>query len=137
MKRAFTRHNNSLVPADEATAKAIKKLVPGEIVLLSMSRVRSGQWHRLFMAGCAAIAANSDEPLTTDSVKQVLKLLAGHVDVIRGKDGEIYKVPKSIAFDQLDAEQWAELFPSFERAAAEHFRFSWDLFSQGMAGFYD
>jgi hypothetical protein len=137
MKHAFARHVNSLVAADERAAKAIKRLEPGEIVLLSLVRVRSGRWHRLFMGGCAAIAENSDEPLTTDAVKQTLKLLAGHVDVVQDKHGNVFKVPKSIAYESLTAEEWESMWPSIEKSAAEHFGFSFELMQQGLSGFYD
>jgi len=137
MKHAFARHNLSLVAGDELAAKAIKRLEPGEIVLLSMSRIRSGQWHRLFMGGCAAIAANCEPALTTDAVKQALKLYAGHVDIVKDRHGNELMVPKSIAFDQLEADEWEALWKSLDKAALEHFGFDFTLFSQGLAGFCD
>lgn len=136
-KQWLVRHGMTLIPADDKAAKAIKRLGEGELVQMMMERSRSPQWHRWFMGGCAAIAQNSDEPLTTHAIKEALKLFAGHVDLVQSKTGEVFKVPRSIAFDKLTPDEWSELWPSLDSAAREHFRFDFELFRQGFAGFYE
>lgn len=135
-KQWLVRKGLALVAGDEKALKAIKRLGEGELVQMMMERSRSPDWHRWFMAGCAAIAQNSDEPMTTHAAKELLKLKAGHFDPYE-IHGEFLKVPKSIAFEKLTADEWAELWPSLDRAAREHFKFDFELFKQGMAGFYE
>lgn len=135
-KQWFCRHGMSLVPADDKATKAIKRLGVGEAVQLMMERSRSPDWHRWFMGGCAAIAQNSYEPMTTHAAKELLKLKAGHFDPYE-IHGEILKVPRSIAFEKLTADEWAELWPSLDQAAREHFKFDFELFRSGYSGFYE
>lgn len=136
-KQLFARHGMALVPADDKAVKAIKRLAAGECVTLMMERSRSPQWHRWFMGGCASIAENSDEPLTTHAVKEALKLFAGHVELVQSKSGEVFKVPRSIAFEKLTQDEWATIWPALDQAARDHFRFDFQLFREGYAGFYD
>lgn len=141
MKQWLARKGLSLIPADEKAVKAIKRLGEGEAILLAMERSRSPEWHRWFMGGCAAIAEgiaqSGDRQLTTHAVKEVLKLYAGHIDKVRDKYGNETDIPRSIAFDKLDADEWAELFPSLDAAAHEHFGFDFQLFKDGLSGFYE
>lgn len=136
MKQWFARKGLSLIPADERAVKALKRLGESEAVQLMMERSRSPVWHRWFMGGCAAIAQNSDQPMTTHAAKEILKIKAGHFDPYE-YGGEIVKVPKSIAFEKLTPDEWAELFPSLDQAAREHFKFDFYLFKDGYAGFYE
>lgn len=136
-KQWLHRHGLALLPADDKATKAIKRLGEGELVQMMMERSRSPVWHRWFMGGCAAIAENSDEPMTTHTAKEALKLFAGHVDLVQSKTGEVYKVPRSIAFEKLTPDEWAELFPSLDQAARDHFKFDFHLFKEGYSGFYE
>lgn len=135
-KQWVFRKGDSLLAADDKALKAIRRLQPGEAVQMMMERSRSPQWHRWFMGGCAAIANNSDEPLTTHAVKEVLKLKGGHVDIVQRGD-EVIKVPRSISFEKLTADEWAEIWPSLDQAARDFFKFDFELFRSGMAGFYE
>lgn len=137
MKQWLFRKGDSLLAADEKALKAIRRLQPGEALLLMMERSRSPKWHRLFMGACSAIAQNSEPKLTTHAVKEALKLYAGHVEIVKDRKGQELMVPRSIAFEKLTADEWAEIWPSFDAAAREHFGFDFDLFTQGYSGFYE
>lgn len=136
MKQWFHRHGNALFPADDKAVKALKRLVEGEAVMLAMERSRSPDWHRWFMGGCAAIGQNRDEPLTTHAVKEALKLFAGHVDVVTDAKGEVWKIPRSIAFEKLTPDEWSELWPSIDEAARDRFHFDFELFKSGYSGMF-
>jgi hypothetical protein len=116
----LSRFGKGLVPADEAAEKIISKMADGEAAVFEITRPRSVAWLRLYFGLCRLIGHNQDPPRAEDSIDTELRVLAGHYEVMLIEGHEV-RVPKRIAFDRLTADEWAELWPSLEQAAAERF----------------
>lgn len=125
MKGWFARRDDHLVPADSASVKLVGRMEEGEALVMSVLKVRSLQWHKLYFGCCREIGQNCDPPRSEDSIDAELRVLAGHFDVIPG-DGFEIRVPRRIAFDKLTADEWAELWPSLDQAMQERFRFDYE-----------
>ena len=69
---------------------------------------------------CRTIGENQDPQRSESSIDAELRIRAGHFDVLF-IDGHECRVPRRIAFAQLSADEWAELWPSLELAICEHF----------------
>lgn len=133
----FMRKGDALLPADDKAVRAVRRLAEGEAVMLEMKRSRSSSWHRFFMKCCSVIGENQDPIRTEHQIKEALKEAAGHVDTLTSPTGTKFTFPKSIAFAELSADEWDELWPSLDEAMRREFRFDCALFKEGYAGFYE
>lgn len=126
-KNWFARIGQELVlaPADAASSKLISKLTPGEGLVMSVLKVRSLEWHKLYFACCREIGQNCDPVRDENSIDYELRIRAGHYDVMFVNDHEV-RVPKRIAFDKLTAQEWASLWPSLDLAMQGTFGFDFE-----------
>lgn len=108
------------MPADEESARVHVRMTEGECVLAKLTRVRSVPWHKMYFGICRDIGKNQDPVRNEDSIDYELRVRAGHFEKF-WVDGHECRMPKRIAFDQLTADEWAELWPSLELAIREHF----------------
>jgi hypothetical protein len=116
----LAKHGRGFLPADERAEQLHAGMGLGEVLLFKVLRVRSLQWHRKYFAICREIGLNQDPQRTEGSIDNELRVLAGHYDVLHVKGYEV-RVPKRIAFDQMSADEWKELWPSLEQAIRERF----------------
>lgn len=124
MSKASKGERVALFPTDDESTAALRKLGDGELVTVKISRPRSIRWHRMYWGICSFIGENQEPARSKDSIDSELRVLAGHYDVIHARRGnELYevRVPRRIAFDKLDADEWAQLWPSLELAGRERF----------------
>ncbi len=120
MRIWLSRRHLSLIPTDEDSSRVIHRLGEGECVQVSVSRIRSIKWHRLYFGLCKLIGENSDPHRRADAVDPEIRVRAGHYDCYE-VDGHEVRVPKRIAFTELTADEWAELWPSIELAMSERY----------------
>lgn len=109
-----------LIPTDEDSRALVNRLNDGECVEIEVSRPRSVQWNRMYWGLCRTIGENQDPPRDEDSIDAELRILSGHFDVMYIEGHEV-RVPKRIAFQKMDADQWAEYFQRAEMAISERF----------------
>lgn len=109
-----------LIPTDERGHALLCRMGDGECAEVEVVRPRSVQWHRMYFGICRQIGLNQDPHRTEASIDAELRVRAGHFDVLI-IDGHECRVPRRIAFSQLSADEWAELWPSLELAIREHF----------------
>ncbi len=109
-----------LIPTDEDSRALVNRLGDGECIQVEALRPRSVQFNRLYWGLCRTIGENQEPPRDEDSIDAELRILAGHYEVMYF-DGREVRVPKRIAFDKLDADQWNEYFRKAEIAIAERF----------------
>jgi hypothetical protein len=112
-----------LVPTDEDSRDALRRIGDGECISVELLRSRSVRWNKMFWAVCREIGLNQDPQRTEKSICNELKIRAGHYEVlpVEGLPGVEVRMPKSIAFDNLTADEWEELWPSLELAIRERF----------------
>lgn len=141
LQKALSGH---LAPACETSEQLARKLAPGEAIEVDWKtrNTRSVRWHRRYWALCNMIYQNVEritiageviEFNSVDKVHLTLKSLAGLVDgVIVLPDGTRAYLIRSIAFDAMTADEWADawkkmldvvhqhILPSVEIAAIEN-----------------
>lgn len=113
------RLDGSLAPACETSERIARKLGVGEAIEIDIKtrNTRSVAWHKKYWALCTLIFNNCEhikvgaeliEVKSPDHVHMLLKLKAGLFDaVIKLPDGSKAYVVKSIAFDEMTADEWA------------------------------
>jgi hypothetical protein len=119
----------------EAWAKFRRRLEtmkPGTWLRFESTSPRNGPHHRKLMALLQLIAENSEVYTTVERALVAVKLIVGHFEpCIDPETGEVIKVPKSIAFDSMDQDEFDSFYsdaidgvlqhvlPKFDRATAE------------------
>ena len=109
-----------LIPTDEAARAILSRMGDGECCRVDLIRPRSVPWNKMYFGICRSIGENQEPPRTESSIDNELRIRAGHFEIL-WVDGHECRVPKRIAFDQLSADEWSELWPSLELAVRETF----------------
>lgn len=132
--RVFLQKNlrGGLDPACETSELLARKLSPGEAVEVDWKsrNTRSVQWHKKYWKLCAMIFDNCEgveiagqwvEFKSKDVVHLCLKSLAGLYDaMVTLPDGTKAMLVKSIAFDAMTAEQWAQAWTQILDVVHQH-----------------
>jgi hypothetical protein len=84
------------------------KLEPGEIVDIVTRKQRSGPFHRRHMKLETRVFEAQERIAEFEQFRLWLKLGAGFVDWMPGPKGGVFPVPKSIAYDQLEEDDFRE-----------------------------
>lgn len=90
---------------DSAAVENMKRIPLGTTVRCEITRPRSVQQLRYYWALCALVAQNHVELQTREQVDQALRLLAGHVDIVKVGD-KVLQIPRRIAFAKLGQAEW-------------------------------
>jgi hypothetical protein len=117
------KHLNSLRPADEAGAEALKKIGHGEVVTIETKRPRNVKHHRMFWALMSIVHDNIDHdryPSVEDLVAAV-KISAGLRTRIELPNGEVGFIPGSIAFHKMDQDEFSKFYDRVSDLIAKHF----------------
>lgn len=107
-KAAFTKTlGGALQPLDAAAQDFIGRLKPGAVVRMEVSRARNPRRFRLFWGLVQICRDNTDTNLSKEAWADYLKILGGHVEVVRRK-GETIQLPKSIAWGAMPESEFAD-----------------------------
>ena len=101
LKRTLT----GLVPDDADAVESLRRIPIGTSVRCEITRPRSVPELRFYWALCALVAQNHLELQTREQVDQALRLLTGHVDLVRVGD-QVLQLPRRIAFSKLSQQEW-------------------------------
>lgn len=74
----------------------------GDVVKFSASKPRNGKHHRLGMMLLQAVFDNQDKYVAFEAFLIEVKILTGYVTTHISSDGQVYFIPKSIAFANMD-----------------------------------
>lgn len=135
--KAFLRRrlDGSFVPACEVSEKLAKRITVNELIEVDWCsrNTRSVQWNKRYRAMLQLIHANSEQFKSDDAVHMWLKLKTQFYDaVIELPNGEKAYMVRSVAFDVMTAEEWAqwwvkavdivmqEILPGIGRREVEH-----------------
>lgn len=99
------RQGAALFAATPGTSQAIQKIPHGQLAVITIRRPRSVQWHRRYWVLVGMIAENSS--YTAEEIHVLIKLRTGLVKEIREKDGHVWRIPDSTAFEIMDGTQWS------------------------------
>lgn len=102
---------NGFTAGDEATSEAMRKYKVGETYRAEVSKPRNLTMHRRYWALVTLCYQNSDQFKSAEQCHEYLKIRAGHCEPIASKTtGEVFLVPKSIAFSEMDDVGFAEFW---------------------------
>lgn len=119
-------------PADEDSAAVLKRIPLGTTFEADVitRKSRSGAWHRRYWLLMSMLASNLDhvevEPglilpiRDSESAHVAIKYATGLYDQYV-LEGGVVRVIKSIAFDRMDADEWAAYWPRVLDAVHEKF----------------
>lgn len=112
----------------------VRSMSVGETVTFSWKKPRSLPFHRRFFAMLGALSSRQ-EMLTDDQLRSWLIVGAGYADMVPGPAGRMVAMPKSIAFDKLEEDDFRILVDAvWAFLRTEHaIRFLWPLASYGSA----
>lgn len=124
MKLRLVRVPNGYAFADAESAKAAEKHRLGETVSASIVKPRSGPFHRKFLALLRFTfdywePADAAEPVTYrghvvekdfERFRGDVVVLCGHYTPVWNANGEMRLEPASIAFDQMEPDDFARLY---------------------------
>ena len=99
----FQRTFDGFRPANEKGQEFFGRVKLGEIVEIKATKVRNGQYHRLFFAILALISDNSEPHLTGEELLYFAKMATGTGKTIANpKTGQPEFIPGSISFAKMD-----------------------------------
>lgn len=108
MAKVFLRRTlTGFAPADADAEEAMKGYKVGGIYRAEVVKPRSYQHHKLIMALLTLTYQNLPEKYEVlwpsfDSFRKAIALEAGHVEIVKRRDGEIVEIPGSLSYDALD-----------------------------------
>lgn len=94
--------------------KLVADLEPGEMLQFSYRVPRSGPHHRFFFARLQELFELQDRFDELGHLLEWLKVGAGHVDFVPGRDGQLVAMPRSIAWHNLDEQGFVEFTRSMQ-----------------------
>lgn len=112
-------------PEDHAAwAKFRRKLEtmkPGTWLRMEWVRPRHPKHHRKFFALLTLVAENSEIYNTTEKALVAVKLVTGHFDLmVHPETGEILQIPKSIAYESMDQDEFDRFYSAAIDAVLQH-----------------
>lgn len=110
-----------LIPADAQAETLLKRVPLGATVRASIVRPRNMKLHAKYWVLCDLVATHHAELTTRDQVHEVVKLLTGWCDVVALRStGEVIRVPRSISFAAMSADEFDEFYRKACDAVVEH-----------------
>jgi hypothetical protein len=120
MAEFYLKRTLSGFAPDEAESQAALKRIPvGTTVRCEITRPRSVPQLRYYWQLCALVSINHQELQTREQVDQALRLLTGHVDLVRIGDKTL-QLPRRIAFAQLSQDEWQAYLMRAKDAVLQH-----------------
>lgn len=96
-----------LRPLDQMAADKLAKLKVGDVVAVDFAKPRNVKFHRWYWALMTIVANNMPGEIDPETVSDVIKIRAGHVQVVRTARGEVF-LPRSISFAKMDETAFRE-----------------------------
>lgn len=113
--------NQHLVPEDDDARGYLKRLKPGEPVLVSVRKPRNVRFHRKYFALLQVAFDNQDKYDAFEAFRREVTIRAGFFTEHIHMTGEVSFVAKSIAFHNMDELEFADLYKKSIDVIIEHF----------------
>lgn len=89
--------------------KAIDELADGELLRFSFWVPRSDKFHRLHFVMLKAVFDSQEQFADEEQFRKWTEVGAGHCDFVPGPKGRMVALPKSISYESIDDEQFADV----------------------------
>ena len=106
---------NGLVPVGDDAYELKRKLKIGQVYEADVKMVRNypflQKYHSLIAAAWALLPEHRTQGFQTKEIfRKWCEMQAGHCDIIELPDGDVMRMPKSIAFDKMGEDEFSELY---------------------------
>lgn len=117
------RKGPHLIAATMADVEVLDGLAQGSDyrAVLTRAQGRSVRQNRLLFGLIKIIRENYPEHLTNQAITDTLKLLTGHVNVVKLVTGQVIMTPASISFQAMDQDAFNKWFPRAVDAMCREF----------------
>ena len=125
MKLWMIKHKGALYPVDEHVENEVAKIPEHEPRLFESKKVRSPQLHRYYFAFLGNCYHHLPEHIEQQypnfhAFRKAMQMYAGHYDIFISLKGEEMLIPKSIAYESLDEDQFRELITNIKHILRTH-----------------
>jgi len=131
----FTKTHMGLIPADQKAADWFHKQKSGTPISILVSAPRNGGFHRKFFAMLNVAYENHDWPeistkygmarCSQDMFRSYVIVKAGHYNVELTPTGEVRATPKSIAFGNMEQDEFERLYSDVLDIILQEFLTGW------------
>ena len=120
MKLFLTKTRAGLTPLTDEDRKALQAWPLGQTRQVDCREKRNPQHHRKLFGMLRKVVDNSEDFETTQALLTAIKVKLGHVDVIRGFDGEMLVQARSVAFAEMDQDEFNGFYDGALRLCATY-----------------
>jgi hypothetical protein len=104
--------NGSVVPADMRSGQYVKRWKTGDVRACNIKRARNYKHHKKFFALVNLTLENQERYKTIQDLLVEIKLKCGWYDEHITTKGKIIYVPRSIAFENMEQDEFNEFYES-------------------------
>jgi len=111
MKLHVIKTQTGLKPAYDSDYEVYSKIPLNEVFEIEYKKPRNLLFHRKYFALIKLAFENQTDYRNLNDLRRDISIVAGYYDEVVNKvTGEVYKMPKSISFAQMDEIEFSELY---------------------------
>jgi hypothetical protein len=111
MKLHVIKTQTGLKPAYDSDYEIYSKIPLNEVFEIEYRKPRNLLFHRKYFALMKLAFENQTDYRNLNDLRRDISIVAGYYDEVVNKvTGEVYKMPKSISFAQMDEIEFSELY---------------------------
>jgi hypothetical protein len=111
MKLHVIKTQTGLKPAYDSDYEVYSKIPLNEVFEIEYKKPRNIGFHRKYFALIKLAFENQTDYRNLNDLRRDISIVAGYYDEVVNKvTGEVYKMPKSISFAQMDEIEFSELY---------------------------
>jgi len=111
MKLHVIKTQTGLKPAYNSDYEVYSKIPLNEVFEIEYKKPRNIGFHRKYFALIKLAFENQTDYRNLNDLRRDISIVAGYYDEVANKvTGEVYKMPKSISFAQMDEIEFSELY---------------------------
>jgi hypothetical protein len=115
------RRGDFLQPEAPLDGEALRELPAGKALAITVRQPRrSYRQNRLYRGLLTVVAENLDQDVTQEALHEWMKQKLGLVTPVKQRNGEIVWVTKSVAFDQMEHDEFTRYFNRAKELIIEH-----------------
>ena len=127
MKVQLVRLPDGLAANSASDEKALDALRPGDVVMADLRKSRNPEFHKLVFNMLHESFENQEKFSDFTQYRHYLMIAAGLCDPIVKSKGEVWYSVRSLAWDQMDQQEFEETYQKLLTAAVERMNQSWLL----------
>jgi hypothetical protein len=111
MKLHVIKTQTGLKPAWDSDYEIYSKIPLNEVFEIEYKKPRNYNFHKKYFALIKLAFENQTDYRNLNDLRRDISIVAGYYDELVNKvTGEVYKMPKSISFAQMDEIEFSELY---------------------------